>query len=798
MKGRAVITVRFLYEWVTILFLWRFIKKRWRGLLISPFIMMAILWGADKLFPLPLPNDDVARVVLSSDGTPLWRFADADGVWRYPISIDQVSPYYLEALINYEDRWFYDHPGVNPVALGRAMWQNIKSGKVISGGSTLTMQVARIIDPHPRTYLGKLQQLFRTMQLEWHLSKDEILTIYLNRAPYGGTIEGIAAASWSYLGKPPSQLTRSEAALLAVLPQAPSRLRPDRYPKIAEMARNKVLDRLAQYHVWPKNIIEETKQEGIFLTERQQPQIAPLLARRLYNTNKIAVIKSTIDVSLQRLLEDLLKNWQVRLPEYSSAAILVVDHQTMEVKAYLGSIDIQDEKRFGHVDMVSAIRSPGSTLKPFIYAMAMDAGLIHSESLLQDVPRRYGNYKPGNFSAGFIGPVAASDALTMSLNLPAVQLMEAYGPKRFVGELKSAGVPLFFPTATSPNLAVILGGVGAKLEDLLVGYSAFARKGQVAQLRFKASDPLIERPLLSEGSAWVIRRILSGQARPDRDQRAALVQRNVLAWKTGTSYGFRDAWAIGIGEQYLIGIWVGRPDGTPVAGQVGIISATPLLLQVHDIVTLRGERVKYSALVADEKPASVGVAAVCWPSGQPLAATNPNCRKHRFAWTVNDLTPPTLQAADQPLGTGLTQTIWINSKGLQVAADCPDAKRIKVDLWPAPLEPWLLRVERRSRRLPAIDPNCAPLLQPKSSPLFIVGIREGDQLQLPAISSEPITLTLSSLGGSGKRWWFLNGRLIKETSAEDSFTQTFIKKGKQQLSLLDEAGQTATLDFSVQ
>ncbi|HHX05585.1 MAG TPA: penicillin-binding protein 1C, partial [Pseudomonas sp.] len=197
-------------------------------------LFCGLLWLADVLDPLPLPKDDMARVVLAQDGTPLWRFADHNGVWRYPIRIDQVSPYYLEALLGYEDRWFYQHPGINPLSIVRAAWQNLSDGRVVSGGSTLSMQVARLLDPHPRTLRGKLRQVWRTAQLEWHLSKDEILALYLNRAPFGGTLEGVAAASWAYLGKSPKNLSRAEAALLAVLPQAPSRLRPDRHPERAQ------------------------------------------------------------------------------------------------------------------------------------------------------------------------------------------------------------------------------------------------------------------------------------------------------------------------------------------------------------------------------------------------------------------------------------------------------------------------------------------------------------------------------------------------------------------------------------
>ncbi|KPW91592.1 Penicillin-binding protein 1C [Pseudomonas savastanoi] len=526
------------------------LRQKLKWLAGAIILLIALLWLADRLWPLPLPKDDLARVVLAEDGTPLWRFADANGVWRYPVSNEQVSPYYLEALLTYEDRWFYSHPGVNPLALVRATWQNLSSARVVSGGSTLSMQVARLLDPHSRTLSGKFRQLWRTLQLEWHLSKDEILSLYLNRAPFGGTLQGVAAASWAYLGKSPHNLTRAEAALLAVLPQAPSRLRPDRHPQRAQAARDKVLRRLAEFQVWPQASVDEALEEPLWLAPRQEPSLAPLLARRLNRPNSPPLIRTTLDASLQRRMEDLLMGWRARLPERTSAAILVVEAENMAVRAYVGSVDINDAKRFGHVDMVTALRSPGSTLKPFLYGMALDAGLIHSESLMQDVPRRYGDYRPGNFSTGFGGPVAASSALSMSLNLPAVQLLEVYGPKRFAAELRNGGVPLTLPPLAEPNLALILGGAGSRLEDLVTGYSAFARGGRSADVRLQPQDRLRERQMMSPGAAWIIRRILSGQSRPDIDPRAELVQRPQLAWKTGTSYGFRDAWAIGVGRVF--------------------------------------------------------------------------------------------------------------------------------------------------------------------------------------------------------------------------------------------------------
>ncbi|MBH3463554.1 peptidoglycan glycosyltransferase PbpC [Pseudomonas carnis] len=759
-------------------------------------LVIALLWGADRIWPLPLPQDDLARVVLAEDGTPLWRFADANGVWRYPVRTREVSPYYLDALLTYEDRWFYQHPGVNPLALVRATWQNLSGARVVSGGSTLSMQVARLLDPHSRTLHGKLRQLWRTAQLEWHLSKDEILNLYLNRAPFGGTLQGVAAASWAYLGKSPSQLTHAEAALLAVLPQAPSRLRPDRHPQRAQQARDKVLRRLAEFQVWPQSAVDEALEEPLLLAPRLEPSLAPLLARRLNRPDSPPLIRTTLDATLQRRLEDLLLGWRARLPEHTSAAILVVEEESMAVRAYLGSVDINDTKRFGHVDMISALRSPGSTLKPFLYGMALDDGLIHSESLLQDVPRRYGDYRPGNFSMGFTGAVPASTALSSSLNLPAVQLLEAYGPKRFAAQMRIGGMPLALPALAEPNLALILGGAGSRLEDLVSGYSALARDGKSASLRLQPDDTLRERPLLSPGAAWIVRRILSGQARPDRDPRAELVQRPVLAWKTGTSYGFRDAWAIGVGPRYLIGVWIGRPDGTPVPGQFGLASAAPLMLQVHDVLTNRDSQRGISAPVKPV-PANIGVAAICWPLGQPMSRSDPNCRRQRFAWTLDNTTPPTLQALDQPLSVGLMESIWVNPKGLRVDAHCPGATPKNIALWPAPLEPWLPRIERREARIPAPDPDCPPPALAAASPLSIVGVREGDQLRLPAASQQALRLNISALGGSGRRWWFLNGAPLGDSANQDSINASFERLGRYQLSVLDEAGQTARLEFSV-
>lgn len=760
-------------------------------MVIIAVLLPTTLWLEDRLWPLPLTQVQVARVVVAEDGTPLWRFADAEGVWRYPVTLQDVSPYYLQALLTFEDRWFYTHPGVNPLALARAVWQDLRAGKILSGGSTLSMQVARLIDPHSRSFTGKLRQVWRTFQLEWHFSKDQILELYLNRAPFGGTLQGIGAASWTYLGKPPSQLTPAEAALLAVLPQAPSRLRPDRYPLLAKAARDKVLTRLADYHVWSAEHVAEIKQEEIWLAPRQVPQLAPLLARRLSTGNLREVIQTTLDAVLQLQLEDIAAGWRRQLPEKTSLGLLVVDHATMNVRAYLGSADFQDNSRFGHVDMVSAWRSPGSTLKPFLYAMALDDGLIHAESLLQDVPRRFGDYRPGNFDTGFHGPVSASEALVRSLNLPAVQLLEAYGPKRFTANLRNGGLNLRFPPHSEPSLAVILGGTGSRLDQLVAAYSAFARGGMAATLCFEPQQQVQERRLFSAGAAWIIRRILAGEGRPLPDD--SLPATVPLAWKTGTSYGYRDAWAIGVNARYTIGVWVGRPDGTPVAGQFGYATAVPILNQVNNLL-LAGMQQNGRQLPKDPRPASVSRAEICWPGAQPLAAGDSNCRQRRQSWVLDGTLPPTLAAAGQENIQGSQLSVWLDAHGLRVAADCPQATPHQITLWPLPLEPWLPMAERRKQRLPAISQRCSPHGDINATPLLILGLRYGAVVKrLPGHKS--LDLHLTTQGGSGRHWWFLNGEQVAVTENNQSWRQTLSVPGRYQLNILDEGGLVSNLVF---
>ncbi len=714
-------------------------------------------------------------------------------MWRHPVQLSQVSPLYLQALLTYEDRWFYYHPGVNPLSLLRAAWQAVEQGRIISGGSTLTMQVARLLAPHPRTLWGKASQIFRALQLEWHYTKAEILTLYLNHAPFGGPLLGIKAASYAYLGRGPDRLSHGEAALLAVLPQAPTRLRPDRNPAGAQKARDKVLDRLQKWGVWSADQVVEAKVERVADHYHPHPFVAPLLARRLKALSKNAhqgTIVSTLDSNLQQSLQGLVETLQGRLPLRSSLAILVMENSPKKVRAYIGSANFWDNTRFGQVDMVQAIRSPGSTLKPFLYGMALEEGLIHSESLLIDAPQSFDGYQPGNFNQGFHGPVSAREALQQSLNVPAVGLLKRLGSHPFVSRLRHGGLKLTIPGEGRPNLAVILGGAGSNLESLVGAYSALAQGGIAGKPRLTQDDPLIEKRLLSPGSAWIIRQLLASANRPDIPTSNLMRggQRR-LAWKTGTSYGFRDAWAVGVTDRYTVGVWVGRPDGTPSPGQFGAQTAAPILFDI-----LNGWPARFWWAQPEPRPHSVQAVEICWPLGT-AASRQPadHCHRKRVAWALHETVPPTFLADQPTMGTREPLVhYWINpATGLRVQGACGLANRQPRSraVWPLPLQPWLSADLLSRSQPPPLDPDCPKEPPPSPTPFALIGLQDGEHLRTPSIDALSPPIKLSRLGGEGPTYWMVDGKMAAKVAAGETFSWPINQPGWHPITAMDENGQ---------
>ena len=762
-------------------------------------VLLTFLLLLDQLFPPPMPHDAAGLVVVARDGTPLRGWPDADGVWRFPVMPEQVSPRYLDALLTYEDSWFYWHPGINPVAMLRAGWQWLMHGRIVSGGSTLSMQVVRSLEPVPRSMRGKVRQITRAIQLEMRLSKREILTLYLNHAPMGGIVEGVEMASRSYLGKSADQLSSAEAALLVVLPQAPSRLRPDRHAALAQKSRDKVLRRMAELHHWTQAEVDDALVEKVGANPPRLSWLAPLAAERLHqaarrdarrveNSQHTTIVRSTLDRDVQVMLERMLGDRVAQLPRFVSMAALVIDSKTLEVLGYAGSADFSDPRRFSHVDMVRGIRSPGSTLKPFLYAMALDDGIIHSESLMADTPQSFGGYDPGNFQASFSGPVSVSEALQRSLNVPAVDLLDRIGPTRFTAHLSSAGLRLQLPKDASPNLSIILGGAGTSLEELVGAYRSLAVAGMAGTPRITPDAPRHEARMMSEGAAFIIRSILEGGGHPDQPFVENDTSGVRLAWKTGTSYGFRDAWAVGVSGRYTLGVWIGRPDGTPNPGFFGANVAAPLLHQIA-LALPRSEP------LSNKRPKDVSSAQICWPLGTAASSTAPeHCHVKRSAWILRDTIPPTLP--DRLRARGLIEKSWFDPHTqLRTTPACQaDAEQREIARWPALLEAWLPAAQRQQLDLNAWSPDC-PQASAVGS-IRLMGLRNGSRLR-PAPGQQQLVVTLDAVGGTGQHYWLLDGKQTSAASPRKRQSFSLNGAGMHSIAVIDAAGHYDSLVFKV-
>ncbi len=582
--------------------------RRWRRpvVVFLGSIVLAVTVGGGALYATAVYLGDpdlkearrVSTIVLDHDGRLLRAFTTPEGRWRLPVDPKDVDPRYLAMLMAFEDSSFYSHPGVDIGAFIRAAGQFVRYGHIVSGGSTLTMQVARLIEGnYQRSGRAKLRQIVGALQLERHLSKHDILKLYLRLAPFGGNIEGVRAASLAYFGKEPRHLSVAQAALLVALPQSPEVRRPDRNPKAALAARNYVLERMVDAGVISQAEADRARLEPVPNKRLAFPKIAPHLSESEVIADPIrSVHRLTIDRDLQMALEHLAEEQTKLLGQKLSAAILAVDHTTGEVIAHVGSAGYLDDDRLGAIDMTRAVRSPGSTLKPFIYGLAFDAGIAHPETLIEDRAARFGSYAPKNFDESYHGTVKIRDALAQSLNIPAVKVLAAIGPGRLASRFRSIGVEPQFPDGTAPTLAMALGGVGLTLHDLATLYSSLANGGDAVVLTHRQGESAGQEVLrallhgkhaaaakqvLSPIAAWYVTDILK-DAPPPLNAKGGR-----FAYKTGTSYGYRDAWAVGYDGKYTIAVWVGRPDGASTPGLVGRLAAAPILFDAFARLGMR-------------------------------------------------------------------------------------------------------------------------------------------------------------------------------------------------------------------
>jgi penicillin-binding protein 1C len=561
--------------------LWR---RLWLAFIATSLISVVAVgvgfaWWIESLGPAPLgKNLEFSSTVLDREGRLLRAYATSEGRWRLPATAAEVDPRFFDVLFAYEDKRFRIHHGVDPLALMRAAFQLVSTGTIESGGSTLTMQVARLLEPRSsRTFAAKLRQIVRAIEIERVLSKDQVLSLYLELAPYGGNIEGIRAASLAYFGKEPRKLSLGEAALLVALPQSPELRRPDRSPDAARAARDRVLDRFAATGIVPADEIALARIEPVPSGRYAMPMLAPHAGdHAVAKSPELREHRLSIDAAMQKNLEQLAREREralaVTLGPDVSLAILAVDNESGQILARVGSPDYFDTRRAGQIDMTQALRSPGSTLKPFIYGLGFEDGFIHPETLIDDRPVSYNGYAPKDFDSTFQGTVTVRRALQQSLNAPAVGVLDAVGASRLTARIAQAGGSLVLPAGEAPGLAIGLGGVGVNLSDLVMLYAGLARLGTTMPLSEQTTASVVQaRRLMEPVAAWYVGNILLGSPPPENGAAGR------IAYKTGTSYGYRDAWSIGFDGKHTIGVWVGRPDGAPVPGLVGRQAAAPIL-----------------------------------------------------------------------------------------------------------------------------------------------------------------------------------------------------------------------------
>ncbi len=535
------------------------------------------------IYLIPLPeniNPEWSKMVRFADGTPMRVYLTSDEKWRIYLPLKYIDPLFVRTTILYEDKYFWWHPGFNPFSLLRALYQNIRAGKIVSGGSTITMQLARILEPKPRTIINKLIEIFRAVQFEFRLGKRKILELYLNLAPYGGNIEGIGAAMLAYYRRLPQNMTPEEIAFLVSLPQSPSERKPGLPSKLS--GRNRVLKIMLKKGLITREDYTAGIKAHIPMKPEPFPFNAPHISDFLVMKYPFNDIKSTIDRTIQTKIENIAKSYKKRIYDLGATniSVIVIENKTRKVRGALGSIDYFDEEHSGMIRGFYAFRSPGSTLKPFLYILAIEDGLINPETLIEDAPYKFGDFEPVNFINTWRGLVRAEDALSLSLNVPFIMLLKRYGYARFVKKLMEGGLsgPLSYDQY---GLPIITGGMDVRLLDLTNLYVTLAKGGIHGNYILVEGELLNERKIFSPEAVLLTLKALSKRERPDAPNLKNFVMpKGRICWKTGTSFGRRDAWAIGFQKDYTVGVWVGNFSGEGSDSIVGVICAAPIMFDI--------------------------------------------------------------------------------------------------------------------------------------------------------------------------------------------------------------------------
>ena len=736
-----------------------------------------------RLFTPPSP------ALLDHEGKELHVALAPDEQWRLPTDRSRVDPAYIRALLAVEDARFALHPGVDPLAVARAALSNLAAGRVVSGASTLTMQLVRMMEPRPRTLGSKFIEALRALQLSIRLSKEEVLLAYMTFLPFGGNLEGVETACWALFGHSAAELSDAEIAVLIAIPQDPNgrRLGPSRQARL-RAARDAVAGRMADAGLLrapgdPTAALADIVSAPLPLEPRPLPRAVPHLAAEALRGG--GRVPTTLRRGLQARVERLVAETAgvARQNNVSNVSVVVMEHATGDVVALVGGFDFALSTPGGQLPSWRARRSPGSTLKPLLYAMAISDGLVLPETLVPDVPVRFGSYEPRNFNDRYQGVVRLEEALSRSLNVPFVQLLQRVGVEPFLSRLRAAGLEGLTAAPGHYGLSAIVGGLELSPLELAGVYGALARDGRTVSPRLNPGDPpAASAQLVAPGAAFLARRALRLRDRPDFPSRRQLSGApEGVAWKTGTSFGHRDAWAVGMGPRHVVVVWLGNLDHKASRWLLGAEAAGPLLFDLLDGI---GER----ALEAEAQPDDLGRVAVCPLSGR---VPGPACPSQASAVALLDRAPPERCPMHQFIEVDVQTGEEVNPG---CRGDRQTARRALV-VQPQAVERWLQGQGRGSPPRPPLAEGCAPVARAED-PQIVAPPLGAVVMLIPGLPSSEQELALEAEGGTPPLQWFVDGRLLSGVG-EDGRGWWAPQVGRHELLVLDATGRSSRRTLEV-
>lgn len=751
------------------------------GIFILSLLLLFFL--LNWIFPLP-DKIEYSSIITDSKGEVVNAYLTSDQKWRMKTELEEISPLLRKTIIAKEDKYFYSHPGVNPVAVGRALFKNIFRMKTTSGASTITMQVARAMEHRPRNFLSKLIETFRAFQLEWKYDKDEILQLYLNLVPYGGNIEGVKSASILYFKKNPDHLSLAEITALSIIPNRPSSLVIGKTNDRIVEERNRWLQKFADDKVFTTKEIEDALAEPLTAIRGTVPHYIPHLAYKLKRQGS-SIIKTNIELNTQLKTEKIVEDYvrSQRLKNIKNAAVIIIDNKTHKVISYLGSSNFNDTVDGGQVNGAAAVRQPGSTLKPLLYALCFDEGLLTPKSVLTDVAVNYEGYAPENYDEKFNGYVTVEYALEHSLNIPAVKSLKLLGHEKLIRKLTSCNFKQIQKDQRKLGLSMILGGCGTSLEELTGLFSSFANNGIYISPSFVQSDTILRKnTVISPAANYMINEILSKVNRPDFPLNWTATERMPkIAWKTGTSYGRRDAWSIGYNKSYTVGVWVGNFSGVGVADLSGANIATPLLFKIFNTIDYDSDEEWFT------QPKDADIRQVCSETGLLPASHCTNLATDYFIPLISST-----KTCDN------RQEIMISpDEKISYCKSCAPETGYKKK-WFKMIEPdmqaWMEENRIVFEKIPPHNPDCELIF--KGNAPVINSPVNGIEYLISKKNKEPLQLVCKTANDVSKVYWYINNKFYKSCNAGEK--QFFIpEEGPVKISCTDDKGRNRDIKITV-